>query len=61
MQQASGLILKHIANVARGYGFDSTADQIGQSVADAVTSLRSCVVQALSRGDGPCQSPLASA
>ena len=39
-------------NNAGSHGFDSRAGQIGHSVATAAMFLRSCVVQALSRGDG---------
>ena len=46
-----------IAIIAVGQGFDSRDGQIGDSVTNSVATaamfLRSCVVQALSRGDGP--------
>ena len=37
---------------AGGQGFKSRVGQIGQRLATAATFLRSCVAQALSRGDG---------
>ena len=48
---------------AGGLGFDSRADQIGQSRngESRATFLRSCAVQALSRGDGSRHSLHASA
>ena len=44
-----------IAITAEGLGFDSRAGQIQHSVATVAMFLRSCVVQALSRGYGPAQ------
>ena len=41
---------------AGGLGFDSRTGQIGHNVANAATFIRSCVAQALNRGDGPCHS-----
>ena len=43
-----------------GLGFDSWTGQIGYSVTNAETFLRSCVAQALSGGDGPRHSLHAS-
>ena len=47
------LEVKDISICAAGRGFNSLAGQIGHSSAIAATFLRSCVAEALSRGDGP--------
>ena len=52
-------LLSARATGAGGLGFDSRVGQIGserQRLAPAVTFLRSCLAQALSRGDWPCHS-----
>ena len=53
-------IVSHIA-VGAEFGFDSRVGQIGHRVAAAAMSLRSCVLLALSRNDGPRGSLHASA
>ena len=53
-------MVKDIAFDEGGLGFDSRGAQIRHSIATAATFLRSCVVQGLSRGDGPRHSLHAS-
>ena len=45
-----GVVARQIAIDTGGLGFDFLAGQIGQGV---TMLLRSCVAQALNRGDGP--------
>ena len=54
-------MVKRIAIGAVGVRFESRVDQIRHSVAIPMTFLRSCVVQALSRGDDLRRSLHASA
>ena len=49
-------VVKNITNSAVSLGFDAQAGQRGHSIATVATFLRSCVAQALNRGDGPATS-----
>ena len=54
-------MVKDIPIGVEGHGFNPRASKMEHSLATAATFLRSCVVQAISHGDGPRHSLHASA